>query len=262
MVLMLRSIGIPSRLVTGFLATEWNEFGNYYTVRQRDAHAWVEVYYPQSGWITMDPTPSNPVPLAPSFWVAFKRFAESVRLHWDRVFIRYSGRDQLAIIHSLREGSDSARDALGQWTSGFAALSAQFIKSWMERLQTPHWSLAWTLILIAALAVATLIFLISHGWAYGRSSTRPAARSQQQIVQLYKKMLTLAARRGIYITPSTTPTEVSRLVSERWRDAESTVVRLTMLYCRARFGVASLSSDELIQAAEDLGVLKRLARMP
>jgi hypothetical protein len=55
MVLMLRSIGIPSRLVTGFLATEWNEFGSYYTVRQRDAHAWVEVFFPQSGWITMDP---------------------------------------------------------------------------------------------------------------------------------------------------------------------------------------------------------------
>ena len=46
MVVMLRTIGIPARLVTGFLATEWNEYGGYFTVRQRDAHAWVEVYFP------------------------------------------------------------------------------------------------------------------------------------------------------------------------------------------------------------------------
>jgi Domain of unknown function (DUF4129) len=135
------------------------------------------------------------------------------------------------------------------------------MKSWLERVQTPHWSLVWTLILMAAVGGATLILLISHGWACGGRSTRPAVRTQQQIVQVYKKMLALASRRGIHITPSTTPTEASRLVSERWRDAESTVVRLTTLYCRARFGVGSLSSEELVQAVEDIGVLKRLARM-
>jgi transglutaminase-like putative cysteine protease len=54
MVLMLRSIGIPARLVTGFLATEWNDYGNYYVVRQQDAHAWVELHLPRSGWIMMD----------------------------------------------------------------------------------------------------------------------------------------------------------------------------------------------------------------
>ena len=260
MVLMLRSIGIPSRLVTGFLATEWNEFGNYYTVRQRDAHAWVEMYYPQSGWITMDPTPSNPLALAPSAWVAFQRFAESLRLHWDRVFIRYSGRDQLAIIHSLRDGSDSARDALAQWTSAVGAASAQFVRTWAERVQTLHRTIFWALMLVLAIGVTSLILLISDRWPYGRAPQRPTARTQQQIVHVYRKMLELSARRGIRITPSTTPTEASRLVSERWVAAEFTVVRLTTLYCRARFGVSSLSSDELMQAVKDLAVLKRLAR--
>ena len=262
MVLMLRTIGIPSRLVTGFLATEWNEFGNYYTVRQRDAHAWVEVYYPQSGWITMDPTPSNPVVPAPSFLVALQRFSESMRLYWDRVFIRYSGRDQLALIHSLREGSDSARDAIGQWTSGLGAATARFVETWVERVQTMHQSIVWTLMVIAMISVGYVIFLISDRWRYGRSAERPMARSQQQIVQMYKKMLELAARRGIRITPSTTPTELSRLVGERWADAGSTVSSLTTLYCRGRFGIGSLSSEELLQAVDDLGALKRLTRMP
>ena len=258
MVLMLRTIGIPSRLVTGFLATEWNEFGNYYTVRQRDAHAWVEMYYPQSGWITMDPTPSNPLALAPSAWVAFQRFAESLRLHWDRVFIRYSGRDQLAIIHSLRDGSDSVRDALGLWTSAVGVASTQFVRTWAERVQVLHRTMLWALLLVLAIGVTSLILLISDRWPYGRATKRPTARTQQQIVHMYRKMLELSARRGIRITPSTTPTEASRRVSERWESAESTVVRLTTLYCRARFGVGSLSSEELTQAVKDLAVLKRL----
>ena len=262
MVLMLRSLGIPARLVTGFLATEWNDFGNYYTVRQRDAHAWVEVYYPQSGWMTMDPTPSSAVVSTPSLWLALQRFGESVRLRWDRVFIRYSGRDQLAILSSLREGSDSARDVLGQWTSGIGAATAHILRPWLERARTVPQSLVWTLLLIPVVGVACLILVISDRWPYRRSSQRPAARAQQQIVQLYKKMLDLSARRGIRITSSTTPNELSRLVTEHWRDAESTVARLTTLYCRGRFSADSLSSEELLQAADDIGMLKRLARMP
>lgn len=260
MVLMLRTIGIPSRLVTGFLATEWNEFGNYYTVRQRDAHAWVEVYYPQSGWITMDPTPSNPAVPAPSFLVAFQRFSESMRLHWDRAFIRYSGRDQLAFIHSLREGSDSARDAIAQWASRVNAAAAGFLETWMERVQTVHRSIVWILLVIGIISLGYMIFLIANRWRYGRSAERATARTHQQIVHMYKKMLDLAARRGIHITPSTTPTEVSRLVAERWTDAESRVMSLTTLYCRGRFGMGPLSSEELLQAVEDIGALKRLTR--
>ena len=261
MVLMLRSIGIPSRLVTGFLATEWNEFGNYYTVRQRDAHAWVEVYYPRSGWVTMDPTPSNAVAMPPSLWVAFQRVGESIRLYWDRVFIRYSGRDQLAIIHGLREGTDSARDVLGQWTSAFSAASAQLVRRWMGRLEEVHQGMAWAVLLAVAVGAISLIVLIRNRWPYGRSVGHPSAKTQQQIVQHYRTMLELLAGRGIHTTPSTTPTELTRLVSERWAAAEFIVARLTALYCRGRFGVQSLSGEELVHAVEEIGVLKRLARM-
>jgi transglutaminase-like putative cysteine protease len=260
MVLMLRSIGIPSRLVTGFLATEWNEFGNYYTVRQRDAHAWVEVYYPQSGWITMDPTPSSPVALAPSFWVAFQRFGESLRLHWDRVFIRYSGRDQLAIIHSFRDGGGSARDALAQWTSSLGSASAQFLRRWFDRAETVHQSVVWAMIVASTICLACLSAVLRRRWSYGRSGAVPAAKAQQQIVHVYRRMLELSARKGIVITPATTPTELARRVGQQWVDAESVVVRLTALYCRGRFGVNVLSGEELRTAVEDLGVLKRLAR--
>lgn len=56
MVLLLRSVGIPARLATGFGPGERNPFTGYWEVRNSDAHAWVEVYYPRAGWIEYDPT--------------------------------------------------------------------------------------------------------------------------------------------------------------------------------------------------------------
>ena len=59
MVLLLRCMGIPSRVANGYMMSEWNETGGFFTVRQSHAHAWVEVYFPKSGWIPFDPTPSD-----------------------------------------------------------------------------------------------------------------------------------------------------------------------------------------------------------
>lgn len=61
---LLRSAGIPARYVTGYLAN--TSAGEPFTVRMRDAHAWVEVYDSVSGWLTLDPTPAgfgSPVPV-------------------------------------------------------------------------------------------------------------------------------------------------------------------------------------------------------
>ncbi|MGH2597604.1 MAG: transglutaminase TgpA family protein [Actinomycetota bacterium] len=54
--IMLRTIGIPTRLVTGYGPGERNPLTGYFEVRQSDAHAWVEVYYPGIGWVPYDPT--------------------------------------------------------------------------------------------------------------------------------------------------------------------------------------------------------------
>jgi len=59
MVMMLRSEGIPARYAVGYLpGTETGE--DTYTVRGLDSHAWVEVYFPEYGWVTFDPTPTAP----------------------------------------------------------------------------------------------------------------------------------------------------------------------------------------------------------
>jgi hypothetical protein len=58
MVMMLRTAGIPSRNVTGFLGGEWNAFGSYLAVTGNNAHSWVEAWFPGLGWVPFDPTPA------------------------------------------------------------------------------------------------------------------------------------------------------------------------------------------------------------
>jgi len=55
--IMARSLGIPCRLATGYASTEWDSDERVLTIRARHAHAWVEVYDPQAGWYTVDPSP-------------------------------------------------------------------------------------------------------------------------------------------------------------------------------------------------------------
>lgn len=57
MVVMLRSQGIPARLVSGFGSGRYDFVNNLYEVRARDAHSWVEVYFPGKGWVPFEPTP-------------------------------------------------------------------------------------------------------------------------------------------------------------------------------------------------------------
>ncbi|MCO4757568.1 MAG: DUF3488 domain-containing transglutaminase family protein [Oceanospirillaceae bacterium] len=56
MVFMLRSVGIPARVVAGYQGGEWNPYEKYLLVRQYDAHAWVEAWLPRKGWVRFDPT--------------------------------------------------------------------------------------------------------------------------------------------------------------------------------------------------------------
>ena len=55
-VALMRGAGVPARVVTGYLGGEWNPIGNYFVVRQSDAHSWTEVWLEGRGWMRVDPT--------------------------------------------------------------------------------------------------------------------------------------------------------------------------------------------------------------
>jgi transglutaminase-like putative cysteine protease len=71
--LMLRSLGIPARLATGYSTGQYDSVLNQATVREQDAHAWVEVWFPNHGWVPVDPSPGFSALAAtqfPSKWAA------------------------------------------------------------------------------------------------------------------------------------------------------------------------------------------------
>ena len=61
LVVMLRSQGVPARLATGYVAGERDRVSGVWKVRASDAHAWVEVWFPETGWEAFDPTASVPL---------------------------------------------------------------------------------------------------------------------------------------------------------------------------------------------------------
>lgn len=71
--LMLRSLGIPARLVTGYSTGDYDPVLNQAIVREKDAHAWVEAWFPGDGWVPVDPTPGFsglPATQFPDRWAA------------------------------------------------------------------------------------------------------------------------------------------------------------------------------------------------
>lgn len=260
MVMMLRAAGIPARLVTGFLAGEWNDFGNYYTVRQRDAHAWVEVYFPRSGWITFDPTPSVVATVPNHLWTTFGRVMDSIRLKWDRLVIQYSLADQLAVARGFREGSDSARTQMSSFLS-IALRWAAARRTWIaERTRVLDWRLLGWMVGSSAIAgVIVMVWRLRKGWM-GRRLLEHNTATQVAVVQLYSRMLRILSSRGVHKNPSATPLEFARFVTCEWSDSGHYVQPLTHLYCRVRFGKVPLSPEDLAQANQLLASLRAVRR--
>lgn len=262
MVMMLRTIGIPARLVTGFLATEWNEYGNYYLVRQQDAHAWVEMHLPNSGWIKMDPTPPSieSAGSGSSTWHALGRMMDTIRLQWSRFFVQYSAADQLAVVRELKAGGTSARnkalDSMSALFSPFMAMLGGITEYASQGTIQPLVQVLGP----ALIVLAVLLWLgIKRPW-FKRMVCKKTPRDEQLIVQLYGRMIRHLARKGISKPAATPPFEFVRLTRERWRDAGSAVASVTELYCRARFGRIPPTSEDLRRAEDNLRHLMALEK--
>ena len=88
MAVMLRSLGIPSRLVNGFRGGELNEYSGQYIVRARDAHSWVEAYMPGHGWVSFDPTPAASS-LPTGAWSRIGLYVDAMTVFWREWVVNY-----------------------------------------------------------------------------------------------------------------------------------------------------------------------------
>ncbi|MBI3071016.1 MAG: DUF3488 domain-containing protein [Deltaproteobacteria bacterium] len=115
MTLLLRAAGIPARTVNGFLGGEWNDFGKYYTIRQQDAHSWVEVFFnvPRApgpdvrgaethSWITFDPTPpSRGAPRIIGWTGRIEEWIDSLRLRWYKWVVEFDLSKQVGFFRDV-----------------------------------------------------------------------------------------------------------------------------------------------------------------
>ena len=100
---MLRSLGIPSRVVNGYLGGEWNPYGEYYIVRQSNAHSWVEAYFANQGWMRFDPTPPAPGRAGSHLFSSFTHFVDFLRMRWYRHVVNFTFVDQYQLFTAIRQ---------------------------------------------------------------------------------------------------------------------------------------------------------------
>lgn len=202
MVVMLRSLGIPSRIVTGFAGGETNPFGDYVVVRQRDAHSWVEAGI-DGKWKRFDPTPPAQKGLTPTL----SQFFDTVRMNWYRYVVGFNRQDQRAIVRSVTAPVITLPSLAG-----------------VEVSVKPVYLIA----LLAALALI-LTKLSLHGL--------PAPRPfEGRIYLMLRKAVT---KRGGKVNASSTPEEVLREALRVGMDGEG-ARELVRIYEETRFGSKKL----------------------
>lgn len=263
MAVMLRTQGIPARLITGFLATEWNEYGNYFVVRQQDAHAWVEVFLPHSGWVMMDPTPESGDSFggAPAAWQTFGRMLDSVRLRWSRMVVQYSTVDQLAMVKGIQTGSvtakNRARESLASIFDPLAAMMGEVISGFDGDDLVP---IAGGGLVLTAICLF-MWFSRKKVWGWGRGGCDTKAMDlEEPIMGLYKRMLAQLSRKGLLKPAAMGPLEFVRMTREHWAEAVVAVTTVTELYCRGRFGRVPITQEEYRSAEGHLQQLMGLER--
>jgi transglutaminase-like putative cysteine protease len=169
MVMMLRSLGIPARIVGGHLGGDWNELGHYYLIHKSDAHTWVEVWVKDRGWVTFDPTPQVIVKEMPFVTGKITRFIDFLRLKWYYWVLDYDLGHQL----DLARKTASLFQSLG---SGESKIGLNLMAPDFETI-------------IPFLIVAAFILFLKIGWPYFHS--RPKTLGERFVHALqnqgYKK---------------------------------------------------------------------------
>jgi len=101
MVMFCRSVGIPARIVTGYHGGDYNPVAGLYIVRQKFAHAWVQVWIPGQGWTTYDPSPASSLTSVqqPIRWYSqFTDFLQWIRLQWLQTIVAFNNTMRMQII--------------------------------------------------------------------------------------------------------------------------------------------------------------------
>lgn len=216
---MLRSLGIPSRVVNGYLGGEWNPYGEYYLIRQSNAHSWVEAYFADLGWVTLDPTPSIPRGSSIDLFSSLTYFVDFLRMRWNLHVVNFSFVDQYQLFTAI------GRPDI--WlAAGFRGITVREL--WRGLLTIGRW---W-------IGLPVLLGCLIVGWNWLRKIRKnrdaPAQSLSYQATERYRRLLALLRKKKLIKKAGETADEFSK----RAEPEETGLIReFTSLYQQARFSV-------------------------
>ena len=234
MAVMLRSLGIPSRIVNGFRTGEFNDVSSQYVVRASNAHSWVEAYFPDRGWISFDPTPPATSELRTG-WGRIMLYLDAAASFWREWVISYDVGHQRLLGQQARRSTRQVLVELRNWAREKYASIMNLVRHTSKTLakHTGGWTIAGIVgaILLAVLANSFRIFRALRTW---RLAKQPARSPSLAATIWYERMLRAVARRGCHKSLAQTPSEF--VISIEDPAMRESVRRFTRGYERARFG--------------------------
>jgi transglutaminase-like putative cysteine protease len=231
-VFLMRAAGIPARIITGYLGGERNPLGDYFIVRQSDAHAWAEVWLKQRGWVRVDPTAA----------VAPERVEHGLYAAVENtdVLPLLARRDYLWI-RQLALGWDSLNNAWNEWVLAYGPER--------QRKFITASGLAW--MGSSALAVAMVITLLSMILIYAAFYKLRHRITIDPVALVYQRFCNKLARRGLVREPYEGPLDFTRRAANYCPDVAIEIQRIGQLYATLRYG-CSMEEKEAIQSLKRL----------
>lgn len=228
---LLRTQGIPTRVVTGFQSGVYNPISGWHLIRASDAHSWVEAWFPEQGWITFDPTPPDPNAGHSNLLSRVGLYMDAAETFWQDWVLNYDIDRQFTLVSRFEE---SRQRFNGNWLRSLQENAGR----WMDR--SGQWLARFAPFLLAGAAAILALWLggpRAWSWLTARRHARrvmSGKASPADATLLYLRMLELLRRRGLEKPAWITPGEFVRQLPPS--PAVPLVEDLTRAYNDFRFG--------------------------
>jgi protein-glutamine gamma-glutamyltransferase len=239
MALMLRLLGVPSRVAVGFTSGRYSSEDKEWVVQDTNAHAWVEVWFPEFGWIPFDPTPGRGE-LDATYAVSSPIFNAG-----DAAGIGFA--DRLQSVSAAR--ADAIRTAATRGTLGDGSLGAG-TSGTLTVVRDRGLSIFALLALVIGGAIAAVVVLKAF-----RRSARFATRDPRALASACRRdMAGFLADQGVDLPPSATMADIGAMLQRFYSvDATPFVRDVTV----ARYGPPARAPEALRRARRDLRKIRR-----
>ncbi len=230
---LMRAADVPARVVGGYQGGTQNPYGSYITVRQSDAHAWVEVYLEGEGWVRIDPTAA----VAPD---RIERGVAAALAPGEAPDFLSGGRfgGDFRLWRAIRDGWDAVNIA---WDMGFAGYAFEQQQSLLKRIGIDLRS--WKGPVRALLLAFGLIALIAVG--FGIRIFRKPRAAADPVREIYESFCRKLARVGLVRDPHLGPVAYARRIGDRRPDLKTPAREIVDHYVRLRYGGAGVGEAEL-----------------